>query len=284
MTGTVLILGGRGRFGRNASEAFGAAGWEVRQFSRGSGDLTTAAADVDVIVNGWNPPYPDWERELPGLTDRVIAAAKASGATVIVPGNVYVFGTGAPDRFAEDTPHGARNRLGRVRVRMEAAYRESGVRTIILRAGDFLDTEASGNWFDKVMTASLGKGVFTYPGDAQADHAWAWLPDVARAAVRLAERRDDLAAFEDVPFPGYTLSGREMAEALGRATGREVRLKRMNWLPLRLAAPFWPMGRGLLEMRYLWSKPHHLDGAKFARLCPGFEATPVEEALRKAAP
>ncbi|MCF6316055.1 MAG: hypothetical protein L3J30_07185 [Marinosulfonomonas sp.] len=48
--------------------------------------------------------------------------------------------------------------MGRIRTEMEAAYRDSGVRTIILRAGDFIDTQASGNWFDKVMTPKLDKG------------------------------------------------------------------------------------------------------------------------------
>ncbi len=34
MTGTVLILGATGRFGRNTGDAFRAAGWTVRAFDR----------------------------------------------------------------------------------------------------------------------------------------------------------------------------------------------------------------------------------------------------------
>jgi hypothetical protein len=83
---------------------------------------------------------------------------------VIVPGNVHNSGTDAPDIFDANTPHNATNPLGRIRTEMEAAYRDSGVRTIILRAGDFIDTQASGNWFDKVMTPKLDKGPF---GQAQ---------------------------------------------------------------------------------------------------------------------
>lgn len=282
MTQTVLILGGNGRFGSNAAQAFDADGWIVRQFDRKTDDLETAARGVDVIVNAWNPVYTDWARDIPVLTKRVIAAAKASGATVIVPGNVYVFGHDAPARFTEDTPHLAANHLGRIRTDMEAAYRASGVQTIILRAGDFIDTRASGNWFDMILTKKLGAGLFTYPGRADIPHAWAYLPDVTCAAVALANMRDRLERFEDVPFPGYTLSGQAMAAALERVTGAPVRLKRMNYLPLWLAAPFWGMGRRLLEMRYLWSKPHHLDGSKLAQLLPEFRATPLETALTSA--
>ena len=49
------------------------------------------------------------------------------------------------------------NPLGHIRVELEAAYRRDGVRTILLRAGDFLDTRASGNWFDRMTAPSLAK-------------------------------------------------------------------------------------------------------------------------------
>lgn len=282
MTKTALILGASGRFGRNMSKALGNAGWDIRTYRRGSDDLARAADGADVIVNGWNPPYPQWAAELPGLTRQVINAARASGATVLIPGNVYVYGKEAPERFGKETAHEAKNPLGRIRIEMEAAYRDSGVPTIILRAGDFLDTEGSGNWFDLILAKHIAKGRLTYPGAADRPHAWAYLPDMARAAVDLVEMRDRLSRFEDVPFPGYTLTGQELRAAIERALGRPVTLRRMNWLPLRLAAPFWPMGRKLLEMRYLWDKPHHLDPARFRQLLPEFRETSVEEALATA--
>lgn len=282
MTKSVLILGGSGRFGRNATRAFSASGWDVHQFDRNQDTLITAAQGRDVIVAGWNPAYPNWARQVPKLHAEIIRAAKTSGATVIVPGNVYVFGPDAGMPWDEHTTHRATNPLGRLRIDMERAYRESGVQVILLRAGDFLDTDASGNWFDQIITKPLAKGRLTYPGRLDAPHAWAYLPDLARAAVALAEKRHDLAQYEDVPFPGYTLSGAEMAQAISRATGQTVRAKTMNWLPLRLAAPFWAMGRCLLEMRYLWNLPHALDGTRFNTLLPDFQPTPRDEALRMA--
>lgn len=283
MDKTALILGATGRFGRHADAAFRAAGWAVRAFDRGRDDLDLAARGADVIVNGWNPPYPDWSRLVPDLHAGVIAAARNAGATVILPGNVYVFGAEAPPPWSETTPHGASNPLGRIRIDMEAAYRASGVRTILLRAGDFLDTRASGNWFDMAIAKSLRRGVLSYPGNPGIDHAWAFLPDLARAAVALAERRDRLPAFADIPFPGYTLSGRALAGGLAEATGRPVRLKRMSWLPLQLARPVWPMARCLLEMRYLWDTPHRLDGTRLAEWLPDVRPTPQAQALAAAA-
>ena len=284
MTGTVLILGASGRFGRACSNAFSKAGWEVRHFNRKSDQLTQAAMGVQVIVNGWNPDYPDWAAQVPELHAQVIAAARVAGATVIVPGNVYVFGACTPGPWSENTPHHAKNPLGKIRIEMEKAYRQSGVRTILLRAGDFLDTQASGNWFDMIMTKDLAKGRFTYPGDPDLPHTWGYLPDLARAAVALAEKRADLPAYADVPFMGYTLTGRELLAAVNRVSSQKARLKPMFWLPLQLARPFWAMGRGLLEMRYLWDTAHRLDGARFETLLPGFRHTPLDQAIASALP
>ena len=284
MTQTALILGATGRFGRNACEQFSRAGWDTRRFDRANENLTTAAKGADVIVNAWNPPYPDWARQVPKLHADVIDAAKQTGATVIVPGNVYVFGQKTPGPWSEASPHAAQNPLGRIRIDMEAAYRRSGVRTIILRAGDFLDTEASGNWFDAIMLKSLRKGVFTYPGNPDIDHAWAYLPDVCRAAVQLAGMRDQLPVFVDIPFPGYTTTGSDITAHLSRITGSDLHLKRMSWLPLHLARPFWKMATSLLEMRYLWITAHQLDGTLFTSLLPDFRATPIDDALASAIP
>ena len=282
MAQTVLILGQSGRFGRNAKEAFHAAGWDVKGFDRRTDNLTRAAIGADVIVNAWNPPYPDWADQVPRLHAQVRAAAKAAGSTVILPGNVYVFGPEVPYPWSQDSPHRATNPLGRLRIEMEDAYAQDGVKTIVLRAGDFIDTERSGNWFDRVMINSLDKRRFVYPGDPDIPHAWAFLPDLAQAAVMLAEKRHSLSDFADIPFPGHTMTGAFIAEQLQTVLGQQVQLRRMNWLPLQIAKPVWPMARCLLEMRYLWNTPHSLDDSVFSSLLPDFDPTPVEEVLQRA--
>ncbi|MBY6155578.1 epimerase [Vannielia litorea] len=282
MPGTALILGPTGRFGRNAHMAFCEAGWRVRLFDRSRDDLWDAAWGADVVVNGWNPPYQHWARDLPGQTARIIEVAQAIGATVLIPANVYPYGESAPDLLTASTPHAATNTLGRLRTEMEAAYAASGVRTILLRAGDFIDTEPSGNWFDKIMTPRLKRGSFTYPGPLDRPHAWAFLPDVARSAVALAEQRKSLPRFADIPFAGYTLTGTELHAALEQAWGGRLALKPMPWWSLRLAAPALPMARHIVEMSYLWRMPHRLDPAPLADLLPAFRPTPLIEALSSA--
>lgn len=282
MTGTVLILGATGRFGRNAAEAFDRHGWDVRRFDRKTGDLMQAARGADVIVNGWNPPYDQWAKLVPDLTRQVIAAAKAAGAPVVLPGNVYVYGDPLPEVLGPETPHRATNPLGQIRRDLEDAYRVSGVQTIVMRAGDYIDTRASGNWFDKVMVKDIAKGRFFYPGRRDVLHSFAYLPDLAEATVRVVEGRAALGAFEDITFPGYAITGQELGEALSAFASRPLRISGFNWLPVRAVSPVWKMGRHLLEMRYLWDQPHVLDNRRFTDLVPEFAPTPLLDALGRA--
>lgn len=281
MGGTVLVLGASGKFGGHAARAFAAAGWEVRRYRRGT-DMTAAAMGADVIVNGLNPPkYHDWAGQLPVITADVIAAARASGATVILPGNVYNFGA-VGGIWSETTPQRPVSRKGRLRVEMEAAYRTAGVRTIILRAGNVIDPDARDDVLGLVFLRALARGRITTPGGVDVLQAYAYAPDWARAAVMLAEKRADLPAFADIPFPGHAFTVRELQDTLQRLLGRPLSIVRFPWWALRLLSPVWELARELGEMRYLWDTSHALSDETFSRLLPGFRATPLEEVLRGA--
>lgn len=282
MTNTALVLGAHGRFGRNAATAFEAAGWTVRRFDRATDHLPDAAIGTDVIVNGWNPPgYRNWKDEVPRITTAAIQAAETSGATLIVPTSVYNFGR-VPAPWGADTPQNPITPKGRIRAAMEQSYRAAAdagrVRVILLRAGDYIDTRLEGTWPQQILKP-VAMNRLAYPGKRDIPHAWAFLPDMARAAVALAEKRDDLPAYADIPFEGYTLSGAQLATLVGTLLGRDMRMTGAPWWALRLIAPVSPMARGLLEMRYLWNTPHSLDGAALRQLLPDFAATPPEAAF-----
>jgi nucleoside-diphosphate-sugar epimerase len=296
---SVLILGAAGRFGRHAAAQFNAAGWVVRALVRPGrpaipgidtlhGDATDAAAvtraamGVDVIVHAVNSPYPDWARQVPPQTAAVIAAARASGATLLIPGNVYPYGADLPPVLTEATPHAATSGKPLIRRGMEAQLRaacEDGVRCIVLRAGDFIDDRPSGNWFEGQIAAQAGKGKISYPGALDRVHAWAWLPDMARAARMLAQRRAELPAFAAFGFPGYAVTGAELIALAATAAGRPMRAATFPWPLVRLGALVSPMMRELLEMRYLWDRPHRIDGAALAAALPSFTPTPALDAI-----
>lgn len=293
----VIILGAKGRFGRAATTAFLDAGWGVTLFARGwdgvapsaaarvTGNVTDqkllqqACAGQDVIINAINPPYQDWVEALPPITASVIAAARASGATVMLPGNVYNYGADGPERWVETTPWHPTSRKGTLRVALEHAYRDAGVRTIVLRAGDYLEQEKSDSWFDRVITAKADRGKLTYPGPLDRVHAWGYLPDVARAAVGLAEKRDEFSSFEQFGIEGFSITGAQLVAGIAAATGKPQKVSGFPWFALPLMGLFNPALRELFEMRYLWNVRHRIDESKLAKTLPDFVPTPLDRAL-----
>lgn len=303
MTGTVLILGANGRFGRAATQAFLQNGWDVRAASRtGEGDhipritriacdvtnqpaVIAAAEGVDVIVHAVNPPYDKWANQLPILSANIIAAGLSSGAAVMIPGNVYAFGKNAPTILREDAAPTPTSRKGALRVTMERAFAdaaESGLRTIILRGGDFIEREQTGNWFDSQIANKAHKGIFTYPGRMDAVHAWAYLPDMARAMADLAEIRAELPRFATFGFEGYSLTGAELKAAVALSVAHPLKLKSTPWGILGLIGMFSPVLREVIEMRYLWDTPHRIDGGPLQAALPHFKPTPLAVAMSDA--
>jgi nucleoside-diphosphate-sugar epimerase len=284
MQKTVLILGASGKIGRHAHEAFARAGWLVGAYDRKRGNMALAAQGADVIVNGLNPPaYHDWARLLPAITADVIAAAKASGATVILPGNVYNFGDQGGE-WSETTPHRPVTRKGRIREGIERSYEASGVRTIVLRAGNFIDPNRTDDVMSLLFLRSIRSGKITVAGDPRAMQAYCYLPDWAQAAVGLAEQRHELGVFEDVPFAGHAFTAEQLRAFLSVELTRPLAFTSFPWWVMTLLSPFWELAREMREMRYLWSTSHTLSGTKLTRLLPDFRATPLEDVMRAGVP
>ena len=301
---TVLVIGANGGIGREACLALQRHGWQVRALARRvpseradgitwiegdamrSADVLAAARGVEVIVHAVNPPgYRRWNELVLPMLDNTIAAARATGARIALPGTIYNYGPDAFPRLREDAPQHPPTRKGEIRAEMERRLAEaarSGVRTLILRCGDFFGPRAGNNWFSQGLL-SPGKPVKTlrYPGRYTLGHAWAYLPDVADTMARLLERESMLSDFEMFHFGGYWLDGYAMCEAVQRAADTpHIALRRFPWWMTALLAPFTETLRELRKMRYLWKEPIQLDDAKLLRFLGGKPYTPLDQALR----
>ena len=280
MKKTALILGASGKVGRHSALAFESASWQVKLFDRQGSDMDTAAQGVDVIVNGLNPPnYHQWGSIIPRITEQVIQAAQSSGATVILPGNVYHFGD-SPGIWSERTTPAPISRKGEIRLAMEKTYQSSGVQTIVLRAGNFIDPDRCGCVMSTVYLRQIHRRKLTVPGDDTVKQAFCYLPDWARAAAELAQMRGSLATFEDVPFPNLSISAKELKLALEKAHGHRIDSVGFPWWLMKATAPFWELARELNEMRYLWNTDHTLCSQRLDALLPDFKHSNLQQALK----
>ena len=314
MQSTVLILGARGRFGLACARAFADAGWRVLAHMRPhaqvpaevQGDariqwlsidltdteaLARAGAGAAVVVHALNPAYTNraWRSESLPMLESTVAIARTLGATLMFPGNVYNFGSDMPAVLREDTPQRADTVKGQIRIGMEEHLRRSGVRSIVIRAGDFFGSGA-GTWFDLAVVKDIQKGVITYPGARDVSTAWAYLPDLARTFVAVAQRRAELPAFEVLHFAGHNATGQRWLDVLtpiaqqqGWVTaGVAVRFGGLPWPLIRLLGWLVPSWGALLEMHYLWERPHSLAHDKLERLIGPEPSTPFADAAHQA--
>jgi nucleoside-diphosphate-sugar epimerase len=307
---TALVLGATGGIGGETAAALLQSGWRVRALNRQPtlaarntphlatvdwvagdamrpGDVVAAARGADVIVHGVNPPgYHNWRGLALPMLESTLAAAKASGARVVFPGTVYNFGPDAFPTLTEHSPQNPATRKGKIRVEMEARLKAAagdGVRTLIVRAGNYFGPRPGNSWLSQGMIRP-GRPVrsILYPGRPEAGLAWAYLPDVAATIARLLDGKAGLADFDVFHFGGHWFEeGIAMARAIQRVVGQPTpRIRRFPWPLVYAASPFVETFREMLEMRYLWQQPVRLDNVKLVAFLGAEPHTPLDAALR----
>jgi nucleoside-diphosphate-sugar epimerase len=306
---TALVIGVTGSIGSEVAAVLVSRGWQVRALHRNPAaavvtsalpqsvhwikgdamqlsDVLEAARGTTLIVHAANPPnYRDWRGLALPMLDNTIAAAKASNARILLPATIYNFGEDAPQILTESSPQNPSSRKGQVRLEMELKLQKAsldGVRSMIVRAGDFFGPGAVNSWLTRGMTNSspLLRSVF-YPGPSNTGHSWAYIPDLAETMVRLIECERPMNTFEVVHFRGHWFErGLSLAELVCRV--REVspkRIKPFPWWLIKLASPFVGAFHEMLEMRYLWQVPLQLNNEKLRALIGAEPHTPIETAL-----
>ncbi len=305
---TVLVLGAAGRFGAAAVQAFAGAGWRVQAQQRrapaqtlprgvewvdtplhDTDALARRAAGATVVVHAVNPVYTRWDAELLPLLQQGLAVTERLGARFMLPGNVYNHGTQMPAVLDETTPAQPDTRKGELRVAMEDELQRraaQGLDSVVIRAGDFFGS-GTGTWIDLAIAKSLPQGKLVYPGPLDVAHAWAYLPDLARAFVAVASDGGHRGCLR-LHFEGHTATGADFiaaleqaADSLGLRPAGGFKVGGMPWGLIRAIGLVHPMFRELARMSYLWRVPHALDGRLLQQRVGPLPATPLVPALRQ---
>lgn len=309
-----LVLGANGGVGGETAAALVRHGWTVRALVRDTskarlkthlagvtyqqGDVMDRAAVVAaaqgaaIIVHAVNPPgYQGWKKLVLPMIDNTVAAARASGARILLPGTIYNYDPAAHAVIDETTPQRAFTRKGKIRIAMEARLeaasapqeKSGGVRSLILRAGDYFGPRSTGNsWFASGLVKP-GQPVKTilYPGDKGVGHGWAYLPDVGETFARLADREGELPAFARFHFEGHwDADGATLIRAIARAAGQKrPNARRLPWGLLPVAGLFNETMRELSEMQPFWRHPVRLENRRLVAFLGEEPRTPLDVAV-----
>ncbi len=297
---TVLVIGGSRFVGRHAVEAFLEAGYDVTTFNRGNhpdpfagddrvrhvaGDRTNDSAleaaagrvDPDVVVDvvAYHPRDVRAATTVFADVDAYVYVSSGDAyAEEVVPKreDETALEPCTPEQATDDGPasYGARKAEGDRAVFEAAAdgVDATSVRPCIVY-GPHDYTERLDYWLDRV--ASYDRLVV--PGDGQNLWHRAYVEDVARALVVVAERGEPGEAYNVGDRRLLTLA--ETVRLAADAMGRDVEVVTAG--PRELSAGGLAPSDFVLYREY----PHVFDTSKLAAL--GWASTPVEETMARTA-
>lgn len=246
--------------------------------------LTEAVRGAAAVFSCAAPPYPRWVGEWPPLAASLCAAAEATGAVLVMLGNLYGYGP-VDGPMTEGLPLAATSAKGRVRAEVwEQArnlHEQGRIKAVEVRASDFFGPGVTdgGHLAGRVVPRLLrGKPVSTL-GDPNAPHSWSYLPDVARALIEVAGQERAWGRAWHVPTEP-ALSVRQMVDRLAAQAGTApVAVRGLPPAVLGVASLVSPLLRELKEIRYQFDRPFVVDSsayeAEFA-----VRATPLDEQVK----
>lgn len=245
---------------------------------------TRAAAGAQAVYQCLNVPYHRWAEDFPALQEAVTQAARAAGARYVSFENTYAVGDPGGAPITEVTPLRPCSRKGRVRLamaeRLGALQAAGELEVVTVRSSDFFGPGATAQSIlgERVIGAAVaGKRAASVPYPADRPHSYAFTLDAGRTLAAAGTAADLAGEVFLVPSaPARTT--RALVDEVGRQLGRPLRLAVASRLALRLAGLANPTIRELDEMRYQFTQPFVVDGAKAtARL--GVEPTSLPEAI-----
>lgn len=244
--------------------------------------LRAALGGATAVVHAAQPAYTRWAQEFPALTAAVADATAAVGARLVMADNLYSYGP-VDGPLTEDLPAAATDTKGRVRAAMARDLLDRHDRgeldVVIGRAGDYhgprgVNSVAGATLFEPAIAG--GKVALT--GSPDVPHTWAFLPDVARALVALADTSEASGRIFHLPV-APPLTQRELVAAIGLAAGTQPKISVLTRPLHRVLALGHPMLHELYGTRYQFAAPFVVDDSRFRTQIGGVEPTPHAEAL-----
>ncbi len=293
------ILGATGPTGIHLAAALRQAGVAVRAVSRREANLQrafpdgaveTAAADLTRADHAWNAVTgcdlvfdcvglpPDQMHLHPVVARNVAAALRESGARGLQISSFWAYLPSA--RLLLDESHPRIDGSAWVRHRREAEdiLREAGA--AIVNLPDFYGPFVHTSVLQQPLKEAAAGKTMNWIGGLDVPHEYAFVPDAMATAVALAAHAQAYGEHWIIPG-GRSITGRQVAELVGRLLRRPVKIRAAGPGLLRVVSWFQRDLRGFLPLLPDYQKPIGYDGGKLRRLIPAPPLTPYDEGIRR---
>jgi nucleoside-diphosphate-sugar epimerase len=246
-------------------------------------DVARAAKDTTAIFHCVNVPYSEWAAKAFPMLTNTISAAQKSGARVVLPGNVYVFGHAHAEFVREKHPTEPHTRKGRLRLQMEQRlgelHRTQGLAFTIVRMPDFYGPFVVNRLYSDIFRGAIQGRSMPWYGNLDIPFEFLFVPDGGDAMVRAGLDGGSNGETYHVPGAGV-ITPREFLNLVAQTAASKSRPRAVpGWL-VALAGIGNPEARELREMLYLRRERFILDGTKFHEKFGTVPATPYSTGVR----
>lgn len=228
-----------------------------------------ACSGAAVVYQCAAPAYQHWQRDFPRLQENVLQGAIDAGAVLVAAENLY--GYGVAGRIDETMPLIAATRKGRTRAAMSSrlfeAHARGEARVVAGRASDFFSPSVHMSVLgERTWPQFLAGKPVDWFGDPDQPHSFTYLPDFARALIRLGEEERAWGRAWHVPTLPAITPRQVLAKAAELAGLPEPRLRRTpKWL-MRALGLVIPAAGETVEMAYSYNAPFIMDDSDWRRL------------------
>jgi nucleoside-diphosphate-sugar epimerase len=226
-----------------------------------------ACAGALTVTFAIAPAYTRWPDHFPQLQANAMAGALASGAVFVAVENLYGYGVAGP--LTESLPLAGTTRKGRVRAAMSRdlfdAHRSGQLRAVAGRASDLFGSGMAVSALgERVWPNLINNKAIDWIGDPDAIHSFTYLPDFARALVRLGAEERAWGRAWHVPSPPDLSPRRILEKACDLAGTPRPKMRRVPTLMLKALGLVSPLMREVGEMAYQFESDFRMDWTDWA--------------------
>ncbi|WP_207432323.1 NAD(P)H-binding protein [Sabulibacter ruber] len=254
-----------------------------------SGDATrkeevlAVAQGKQLVVHAVNYPYHQWEEFMKPVTQNIIEAASAAGATLLFPGNVYSYGNTSRPIKETDVP-APDTRKGQLRLHLEQLLEKlaqnGNLRVVNVRLPDFWGPNVTNAGFAPIFEGALQGNAMPWLVDADIPHQMAYTPDAARFMVAAALSSFP-TAYTVLNYASHTVpSMRSWLTQIAEVAAVTPKVRVYPKMLFKVLGWFQPMMRELEEMLYLFENSILLDDSLRKTMFPNLKETPMQEAIQ----
>jgi nucleoside-diphosphate-sugar epimerase len=231
-------------------------------------DVRDAHATL-LAVDGCDVVYdciglPGDQMHLHPVTARNIAGAlrrtKARGVQV---SSYWAYYPQVRTEMNEDHPRSGGPPWARYRREAEDILRDAGA--AILHLPDFYGPHVHVSTLQNALNEAASSKTVNWLGRPDVQREYVYVPDAMRIAVEIGARTEARGQHWCLPGSG-PLSGQQAADIAGRYLGREVKLRSVGMMLLRIVSLFNRDLRGLLQVAPDYMKPVRCDARKLQGL------------------